>query len=109
MIVKRSGSKIFGMHMSKVEQQALDIEIRKSHVKEGKRYYNIYDAGMLYYCHTKYGHTAKWLREFWEGFNEFRKEMMEHYVLEEDDVGWVCMDKLKSIGVDVEKWNEENK
>lgn len=105
MIVNRSGSKIFGAHLSKAEQKALDIEVRKAIVEKGEEYYIDLDAALLYYLHDKYDFGIKRLRDFWDGFSKVRKEVTDHYMLESnDDVNWVCKQKLKDIGVDVEQW-----
>ena len=39
MFVKRSGSKIFGAQLSKAEEKALDIEVRKAIAENGEKYY----------------------------------------------------------------------
>ena len=109
MIVNRSGSKIFGAHLSKAEQKALDIEMRKSAVKENMKYNTDFDASFLYCLHIKTHWGKKRLREFWEDFSKVRKELQEWYMLDDtyDDVNWVCRQKLKDIGVDVEQWLAE--
>ena len=109
MFVKRSGSKIFGAQLSKAEEKALDIEVRKAIAENGEKYYADLDAALLYYLHIKYGFGLKRLREFWEGFSIVRKETTEHYLLESnDDVNWLCKQRLKEIGVDVEQWLAED-
>lgn len=109
MTVNRAGSTIFGAHFSKAEKKALDIEARKAVVKESQRHYSDMDASLLYYAHDKYGWGKKKLRDFWEGFSKIRKELTEWYLLENnDDVNWVCKQKLKDIGVDVEEWLAED-
>lgn len=108
MIVNRSGSKIFGAHMSKAEQKALDIEARKAVLQCEEQYRADLDAAILYFLHTKYGFGEKRLREFWDGFNALHEEMIQHYMVESADAAWVCRDKLKQIGVDVVKWYEED-
>lgn len=108
MIVNRSGSKIFGAHLTKTEQKALDIEAKKAVLQCEEQYRADLDAAILYFLHTKYGFGVKRLREFWDGFNALHEEMIQHYMVESADAAWVCRDKLKQIGVDVVKWYEED-
>lgn len=108
MIINRSGSKIFGAHLSKAEQKALDIEVRKAMVEEGRKYYSDLDASLLYYLHVQYGWGLKRLRQFWEGFRIVREEATEQYMLDDnDDVNFLCKQKLKDIGVLVDVWLDE--
>lgn len=108
MIVNRSGSKIFGAHLTKVERQALDIEVRKAIAENEKIYHADLDAAILYYLHDKYGFGEKRLRDFWDGFNELHGRILRDYMVLNDEAAWVCRDKLKQIGVDVVKWYEED-
>jgi hypothetical protein len=108
MQIKRSGSKIFGAHLTKNEHLALEIEVRKMIVENEDKYRAGMDAAILYYLHDKYGFGIKRLRDFWNGFNELHDEMVRHYLISPQDAAWVCKEKLKRIGVDVDKWYEED-
>lgn len=108
MIVNRSGSKIFGAYLSKAEQKALNIETRKSYAKSQEQYCMDFDGALLYYMHTKYGHGKKWLRDFWDGFNKLHTEIVQNYMVGNDEAAWVCREELKKIGVDVKAWYEED-
>lgn len=108
MIVNRSGSKIFGAHLSKVERQALNIEVKKAIVENEELYRQDLDAAILYYLNTKYGFGVKRLRDFWDGFNKLHDEMIQHYMIDSEDAAWVCREALKNIGVDVKQWYEED-
>lgn len=109
MIVNRSGSKIFGAHLTKVERQALNIEVKKAIVENEEQYRADLDAAILYFLHTKYGFGVKRLREFWDDFNALHEEMIQHYMIDSEDAAWVCREELKNIGVDVKQWYEEDK
>lgn len=106
MIVKRSGSKIFGAHLTKNEHLALEIEAKKMIIENEDKYRADMDAAILYYLHTKYGFGVKRLRDFWNGFNKLHDDMIRNYL--EPDAAWVCRVKLRDIGVDVLKWYEED-
>lgn len=108
MIVNRSGSKIFGAHLSKAERTALDIEVRKAIAENEKTYHMDMDAAILYFLHTKYGFGEKRLRDFWNGFNALHGQILRDYMVLNDEAAWVCRQKLKNIGVDVKAWWEED-
>ena len=108
MIVKRSGSKIFGAHLTKNEHRALEIETRKMIVQNEEQYRAELDAAILYYLHTEYGFGKQRLRAFWDGFNKLHEDVIKHYVIDPTDAAWVCKTKLKDIGVDVEVWYRED-
>ncbi len=108
MMINRSGSKIFGMHMSKAEKQALDIEIRKSIIENEMRYRTELDAAILYFLHEEYGFGEKRLRQFWDGFNKLHDELVERYLVEDYEAAWVCKEKLKNIGIDIDEWERES-
>ena len=108
MIVNRSGSKIFGAHLSKAERTALDIEVRKAIAENQTIYHQDMDAAILYFLHTRYGFGVKRLRDFWDKFNELHGQILRDYQVLNEDAAWVCRDKLKQIGVDVKQWYEED-
>ena len=108
MIVNRSGSKIFGAHLSKAERTALDIEVRKAIAENQTVYHQDMDAAILYFLHTKYGFGEKRLRDFWNGFNELHGQILREYMVQENEAAWVCREALKKIGVDVKAWYEED-
>lgn len=72
------------------------------------QYARDYDILILYTLMVGYGHKRKWLRNFWNLFRRVHEELMEHYEMEgyEDNV-WLAEKKLLEIGVDVDKWFEE--
>lgn len=108
MIVNRSGSKIFGAHLSKAERQALNIEVKKAIVENEEKYRADLDAAILYFLHTEYGFGVKRLRDFWDGFNKLHDDIVHDYMIDSDEAAWVCRDALKRIGVDVKAWYEED-
>lgn len=43
----------------------------------------------------------------YDRFNKAIAELLERYVMEEDDKVWLCTYLLKQYGIDLEKWREE--
>jgi hypothetical protein len=105
MMVNRSGSKIFGLHLTKAERQAFDIEVRKAFIENEELYRLDLIAGYLYWLHTTKGYGKKRLWREFDGFNNMFNEVVQQYLVDPADSTWVCKTKLKSIGVDVEEWD----
>lgn len=108
MILKRSGSKIFGAHLTKNEHRALEIETRKMIVENERLYRLDMDAAYLYFLHIECGHGKKRLRRDWERFRALIDEVIAHYLVEDEEAPCVCRIKLRDIGVDVEEWYKED-
>jgi hypothetical protein len=88
-------------------------------MKEIKRQCNVYwenhqlelMAMLLWYLHecpdTRWG--KKKLKRFFMGFTPTLDKMLKHYEMEtDDDTVWLCMHKLKDIGVDLREWQHED-
>lgn len=106
MLVKKAGGKVYGATFTAAERKAMDMEIKRQLLEVDKNYTNDIDALVLYVLHTHLGFGKKRLRRFYEAFSREHDRLVEHYQLP-DDGAWLSMQKLKDIGVDVEKWNRE--
>jgi len=100
--------KVYGADLTRKEQEALDIEIRKQIAEQARRYENDFDACVLYQIHAQYGKQAKALRKFYDGWKVVHKALLDHYEMDKPDAPWLFMEKLKEIGADVEAWNRED-
>lgn len=108
MQLKTICGKVYGANLTRKEQEALDIEIRKQMAEQAKNYENDFDACVLYQIHAQYGKQAKALRKFYDQWKVVHKQLLEHYELDKPDAPWLFAEKLKEIGVDVAEWNEED-
>ena len=106
MRVKKCGGKVYGADLTAAERKAMDIEINRQLVEADRKYANEVDAMVLYTLHTHLGFGAKRLRRFYEALCTEHDNLVRHYEMP-DDYSWLCMQKLKEIGVDVEQWNKE--
>ena len=106
MRVKKAGGKVFGAVLSAAEKKAMDMEINRQLVEADRRYVNDIDAMVLYTLHIHLGFGAKRLRKFYEAFSAEHDRLIQYYQMP-DDYTWLCKEKLKHVGVDVEAWNEE--
>lgn len=106
MRVKKAGGKVFGAVLSAAEKKAMNMEINRQLVEADRRYVNDIDAMVLYTLHAHFGFGVKRLRVFWAAVSEEHDRLIRHYEMP-DDYAWLCKEKLKEIGVDVEAWNKE--
>ena len=61
----------------------------------------------MWVLHSEFGFGEKRLRRFYDRFNKAIAELLERYVMEENDKVWLCTYLLKQYGIDLEKWREE--
>lgn len=108
MYVKKAGGKIFGADLTAAEKKALKIELGKAMAEFDRKNLIEIDALMLWWLHEKLGFGVKRLREFYVGFNQAFEGMIQHYEMGELDGSWLCTEKLKTIGVDLEEWAKED-
>lgn len=106
MHIKKSGGKIFGAVLTAAEKKAMDIEINRQIVEADRQYTDNIDAMVLYTLHVHLGFGKKRLRRFYEAFSAEHDRLVQYYEMP-DDYTWLCKEKLKEIGVDVEAWNRE--
>lgn len=108
MIVKKSGGKVFGAVLTAAEKKAMDMEINRQIVEADRRYTDDIDAMVLYTLHVHLGFGKKRLRRFYEAFSAEHDRLVQYYEMPDDFV-WLCKEKLKEMGVDVEAWNKERR
>ena len=66
------------------------------------------EATFLWALHTEFGFGAERLRRFYDCVAESRESLLRHYEMEEDSQ-FILLYKLKEIGVDLKKWDAEQK
>ena len=66
------------------------------------------EATFLWALHTEFGVGAERLRRFYDCVAESREALLRHYEMEEDSQ-FILLYKLKEIGVDLKKWDAEQK
>ena len=107
MNFKKYNGKIYGVELSRKEQQAMDAEINRQLVEADRKYTNNLDAMILYFLYKHLGFKKKRLRRAWEQFSLIHDELIKYYEMPPEDNAWLADVKLKEIGVDVAAWNAE--
>lgn len=106
MIVKRSGKAIIGAYLTSAERKAMHIEINKQILEADATYQKDIDAMVLYALNQHCGFGIKRLREFYTAFIKIHNELVAHYQMPNDGA-WLAQRKLQDLGVDLDKWAEE--
>ena len=107
MIVKKTGKQITGAVLTVAEQKAMDIEILKQVAVLNEQNETEVDAIILWILHEEFGFGPKKLKQFYDRFTTHYTALIERYEMNKGDYPWLCTQKLKSIGADIESWRDE--
>lgn len=105
MLVKKIYGQIFGAQLSKKEQKALDMEIAKQTAEFNRKNELELDAIFLWAVYQVFDADKNKLKEFYDTVGPLYSELIKHYEMEGSDGAWLCQQKLKDIGVNVEEWS----
>lgn len=89
----------------KDNMKTLQIEARRQVYEARDKLFNDMDAVVLWSLHETFGFGADRLRRFYDEFKRQYSELQQHYELG-NDTPFVCKERLKQIGVDVEEWDK---
>ena len=107
MIFKRVAGRIIGVQLSKAEQRVLDQEIAKQVVEMDLQMELDRDSSILWMLHEQFGFGQKRLFKAWKLMYEDNKKLQARYEMGPEDGGWLCRQKLKQYGVDLERWYKD--
>ncbi|MCH5199004.1 MAG: hypothetical protein J1E34_08870 [Oscillospiraceae bacterium] len=96
------------LYATKNQRAAIKAEAVKQVYEARDKLFNDMDAVILWTLHERFGFGKERLRRFFDGFVEEYTALQKHYELGKD-TPFVCKEKLKQIGVDVEEWETEIK
>ena len=107
MRVKKYAGRVFGADLTKDEQKALDIEIKRECAKAVDQMERQVDILMLWQLHVQEGWGKKRLEKFYHEFAKIYDELRRYYQTtsddETDDNFWIMKRQLSEIGVDVDE------
>ena len=107
MTIKKINGKIFGANLTSAEKKAMDIEIRKQLAEMAEKHRLEVSSMILWELMEKYDFDENQLKDFFMNFDNDVHNLIEHYMLEEDDDAWLCTYKLKESGIDIYEWEKE--
>lgn len=109
MRVKKANGKIFGAAMSASEKKAMNLEIQRQLAEYDRKNLAELDAMILWVLHDQFGFGPKRLRQYYDSFQTCTDELVKRYEMDTGDEIWLCTQKLKAIGVDIEAWHRETR
>lgn len=96
--------------MTAAQQWAMKDEIRRQVLIADKRYSNDFAAGVLWVLHSQFGFGPVRLRRFFEAYGKVHDQLRAQYEFDSDtDTCFVCTQRLREYGIDIDKWNEEER
>ena len=107
MYLKKHGKKVYGAQLSKAEQKAMDMEVRRQLAEYDRKHADELNAMILWHLHEEFGFGAKRLKHFYDTFAVRLDELIKYYEMTESDVEWLCTYKLKQYGINIEDWKKK--
>ncbi len=107
MRVKKSLGRVYGAELTAAERKAMNIEIEKQLAEYTRKHQAEFDALVLWELHIQLGWGEKRLRKFFDAFGGAVNALVKRYEMEDEDDVWLCTQKLKEMGVDIEQWERE--
>lgn len=108
MIIKKAGGKVIGAQLTAAEKKAMNLEIQRQLGDYTRKHAREIDALFLWFLHEEFGFGLERLKRAFTRFAPRLDAMCNRYEMnaEGDDV-WLCTQKLKEIGADLEQWEKE--
>ena len=108
MIIKKNRGKIFGADFNASEKKAIEIEINRQLADITRKHLDELDAMVLWYLHEEFGFGKKRLYRFYKNFAPLMEELSRRYeMVEVREKAWICTEKLKEYGIDLEEWTKK--
>lgn len=107
MYFKKALGKIFGVEFNKAEQRALDKAICEQIVEMDRQMELDRDSSILWMLHEQFGFGHDRLFKAWKLMYADSKKLQARYEMGPEDGGWLCRQKLKEYGVDLERWYKD--
>ena len=107
MNIKRTKNKIFGASLTAAEKKAMDMEIKRQLADYSRKHIDEIDSMILWNLHEIFGFGTKRLKRFYDGFHVEMDALINRYELDGSDQAWLCSEKLKNLGIDINDWRSK--
>ena len=107
MYFKKALGKTFGVEFNKDEQRALHKAIGEQIAEMDRQMELDRDSSILWMLHEQFGFGRKKLFRAWKLMYADSKKLQDRYEMGPEDGGWLCRQKLKEYGVDLERWYKD--
>lgn len=107
MIFKKSGGQIYDVELTAKERKALN-EVAGRNLAEWTRNHDLeIEAIIIRQLRRLTGWGETRLKRFYEGFDVELNALIERYEMGGSDAPWLCIQELKSEGIDIEQWHRD--
>lgn len=106
MTFKRFQGQIFGVELTKKEQQAMDEHINRQIIERHREFTDDYDYMVMKLLHDHFGFGLTRLRRFYDLFTKDNDELVKHYEMADAGV-YIARKEMNAIGCNIEEWNKE--
>lgn len=107
MYFKKTGKTIFGMDLTAAEQKFLDQEIQRQYSEYLRDHEILIEAQLLWFLHVHEKHGVKRLRDDYKDFAPLIGDLIKAYEMADEDGAWLCVNRLKAIGIDISELKKE--
>lgn len=107
MFFKKAAGKLFGVEFNKTEQRIVEKALGEQWAEMGRQMEMDQDSSVLWMLHEQFGFGHKRLYRAWKLMHEDNKKLQARYEMGPEDGGWLCRQKLKEYGVDIERWYKD--
>lgn len=107
MNMKKLNKTVYGAYLSATEKRAMDKEIKRQLAEYDARHKLEFQALILWQLHEQFGFGKKRLKRFYYNFDKAIDSLIDRYKLNDTETTWICTLRLKEIGIDIEKLDEE--
>lgn len=86
----------------------MNSEIRRQILESDRQHFEEYDSMILYTLFSEFNFGKKRLKRFYDAFHRNYEDLKEYYCMSDEDVPFICITKLRQIGVNLEEWCQES-
>lgn len=105
---RKARSSLRSPQISNKQYELIRKEVDKQLLEADRQYSVNFAAGVLWALHVEFGFGQARLRRMWDAYTRVHDELKTYYELDDNtDTCFVCKEKLKQIGVDVDAWDAE--
>ena len=109
MELKKFGGQVYGANLTAAERKGMNMEIQRQLAVYDRLRAREHDAIILWNLHELFGFGYDRLKRFYDSYDSSVRDLIDRYEMEDSDKVWLCTYKLKSMGIDLEQWEKENR
>lgn len=94
-------------NLSSSKKKTLNDEMRKSLIEWDRKHETEIDAIILWALHREFGFGKERLKRAYKVISEEFASLRRRYELDDDMAIWLCTEKVKELGIDLEEMKDE--